>query len=357
VEPTTDALAPPMGRLIPSERLKRRQQQHAAGRRKRLHQFMQLARVGLLVAVIALWVWLPQAPFWRLGAQRPVVVTGKDAKAIAPAIQAFVAQFHQQSLLFLPPEQLAVQFKASNPMVYQIWFRRRLWPARLYAHAILQHPWGNMLHCATQGPLTSEGLSACQPWATFTDRLRLVAPQVLPPNVRPAALTPLNLPPLNAPALTTTPSANPAPASDTQNKPVGVIVPIVTANTATMTDNALPFETLSGLLQYLQAQPAVTLQWLDLRNPINAQAHFKGFTLQLGELDTDLLKKRLPRFGAIREELLKRLPMVDSVDLRWDKEITFHKNPSQKPFAKTIGTGQSAAVDGNGLAEPNTTTH
>jgi cell division septal protein FtsQ len=284
---------------MPSERF-RLKQKHAVGQRRRMwHRAKVLVRLALLPLLILLWVFFPSLPMWRFNASQ-AVVTGANTMVTPQDVQHYLKSFNGQSVLLMHPDEMARQFQQQHPLAFGVWFRRHV--QGLTVHINTQQPWAQMVTCLPD--------TACQPWGVLTNRFSLITLDKLPPQA------------LTASAV----SAIDLKAAPADNAALPGLTMIDMPPDSNLLVRADAREQLALVLQQLQALDKLTLIKLDLTNPINLLARFKQFDVQLGQLDARLTTDRLPRLVHLVEPVLSgRHGHIDRIDLRWEKEVTFHR--------------------------------
>jgi cell division septal protein FtsQ len=299
VSPHMDQPPPPTERF----RLKKRHQQQK--RRKLWFKAKIGLRLGLLVVLVGVWAVFPALPFWRFKPQQ-TTITGTNALVTPDDINQFLRPFRGQSLLTINPATLSTQLKAQLPLIYDVWFRRQL-GGQLAVHLSTQKPWARLMDNG-------------RVWGVFTDRYQILPLAQLPERIQ-ARLNMTDVKP-EAPD----PKPSELGLSGPHNDAAESLVTIQSPASATWLEQPAAREQLALVLQQINALKGITLVQLDMTNPINMVATFDRFDVALGQLDRNLTRKRLPRLVHLIEPIVSGAHgTIDRIDLRWDKEVTFHR--------------------------------
>ena len=305
--------------MPPSERFRLKQRQ-AYGKRRRLwHRIRVATRLALIPLLVGLWIMFPALPFWRFDAKQ-AVITGTDAFVTPEDVQGFLKRFDGQSLLQLNPAVMSKQFQQQYPLAYGVWFRRHLFSQilsspMLTVHIDSQRPWAQMVTCPSEE-------ATCHTWAVLTNRFNLINADKMPAKSM-MSMLPKSAEVGDPSAVKAMPTLVPAQASSLENAPLLMIDMPADSH---LLLRAEAREHLALALQQLQTLDKLTLKKLDLTNPINLVARFEQFDVQLGQLDAGLTTHRLPRLAHLVDPVLSGTHgKIDRIDLRWDKEVTFHR--------------------------------
>ena len=264
------------------KRVRKRQMSMLQERRKqkRIKVFYGRIRAVFKVCFVALWcVLLYQilhSPYWKMDAPRYELSNSQLMQAAQ--LKPFIVHSVDKPLYAVDTGKLAARIEKHFDIIESVHVRRELFPARLNVVVVEK-----------------------QPWARVYSSEKSVRPYAVLANQEVVALAPYGY----------------KVGPDAQHTYKVLVSP-----QTTFSKEFLP--QVESIAYQLQQLPGLTFQHLDLRNPEVVVAQFAEIRLILGRLDNtaaDRLSRVVPLIPKIREFR----SVMESVDLRWEQQITFHK--------------------------------
>lgn len=324
-------------------------------RKKKMQVFAQRLRFIVKLAMALVWVvmlWeLGRSPLWKLGSENRFALENKHLitqEQLKPLIKPYVGQ----PLYLLDVGKLSRQIQARFPVVTHVAIRRQLFPARLNIILTEKRPWAEM-YAALPQFISPPDEHAPTPITVPANPNGKLGPDGKP--LADAKKDPLQAKtelPVAATVKPATPAKRPKPPRLVFEKPYGLI-----AENAFVPLKGLPYR--AGLYPgrviervvlnpntkyktaYLQTlrefvwkarhlsdgKNTLYLRWVDARNPNAVNFHFQEANVILGSLD-GTAEQRLIRLIALIPKIKEFEGAIDSVDLRWEEQVTLRTKPN-----------------------------
>jgi|GEM_PF-1982990 len=310
----------PRRRLVKSkrhlERARRRQKNYLQERRdkKRLRVFFQRVKLVLKLCFVVLWLVLlwevVHSPLWVLDQPRFSVSNARliQSSQLSPWIKAQVGK----PIYAIDTGKLARKLQKNFDMAKLVVVRRQILPTRLEIMIQEKQPWAEIYAIDPNPPVETKSTSQSQ--ADKTESL----PQ--PKPTRPAI------------------------------QPYGLVVPtgiiflapyhyhpglfgqagldklIVTPGTV-FSLNFL--DRLHELIWQAQQIQGLHLQSVDVRNPNRIVFNYQELPVVLGRMNSTAAE-RLARLIPLIPKIKEYRDGMQSVDLQWEEQVTFHQKPNAK---------------------------
>ena len=306
-------------------------------RKKKIQVFTQRLRLILKLAMALVWVvmlWeLARSPMWKLDSESRFALENKHLiteAQIMPLIRPYVGK----PLYLLDVGRLSREIKARFPVVANVAVRRQLFPARLNILLTEKRPWAEMYPAPPlfisppAKPIKPAEKTASAEKGSEKEAIKSLAsgksvqsqPQS-PPRlifgepyglIANKAFIPLKAMPYR-------PDLYPG-------RTIERIV--INPNTRYQTGYIQILRQFAWKARHLSSGPAsLHLRWIDARRPDLVSLHFQETNVILGYLDATA-EQRLVRIIALIPKINEFKGAIDSVDLRWEEQVTLHTKPN-----------------------------
>lgn len=267
------------------DRARRRQMSYLQERRREKKRRVFYSRIRLLFKMLFAILWIillgqiVNSPYWNLDAPRYQM---RNAHLMQEGqLQTYVEPFVGMPIYSIHTGKLANALLEDFPVIERVQVRRLMFPTRLEVTVQEKQPWAKVF--ASEKSPRPYALSSGQEFISL-------APYVYEPG---------------------------------KYKGQGLRNLLITPGTRMDPRMLARIEVISYQLTRI---PGLHFQYLDLRKPEHVTARFRETTLILGALD-NTIAYRLARVVPLVPKIHEFQEAITAVDLRWDKQITFHKKP------------------------------
>lgn len=311
--------AKPRPRLVKSkrhlDRARRRQKNYLQERRdkKRLRVFFLRIKMVLKLCFVVLWgvlLWeAVRSPVWTFEQPRFAL---SEASLIQPRqVAPWVRQQVGKPIYAIDTGKLALKIKQHFEIADRVAVRRLMFPNRLEIFIQEKQPWAEIY--ATD-PVPREDKSPKPPEPT-ADKHTPARPKLM---IRPFGLVvPSGIVPL------TGYQYRPG-AKNTQTKPLDRL--IVTPGTVFSLSYLERLRELAWQARQIQG---LHLQSVDVRNPNRIIFNYQELPVVLGRMN-GTASERLARLTLLIPKINEYRADMQSVDLQWEEQVTFHRKPNAK---------------------------
>jgi cell division septal protein FtsQ len=322
----------PGGKLLKSrrqmDRARRRQENYLQKRRKEKKLKVFYGRIQSLLKLcfaivwgVLLWemanstLWLFNTPRFELENQQLV-----QASQLTPLVKPWVGK----PIYAINTGQLADQIEADFDLVDQAVVRRLLFPPRLHVQIFEKKPWAALYVPASYDQPQKQRLNDPKA-AHFTGKPESISQKL---SDETTGLLPYGV------------AAEDALISlkGYQHQPrlyAGIDTILVNPKTSLTSAYLLQLREIAWQARQIKG---FHLEALDIRNPERVILRYREIPVILGQLNRSA-SQRLARLAPLLPKIEAYRDMIESVDLKWEEQVTFHKKPNvrlEKPQPETV---------------------
>ncbi|WP_373531091.1 cell division protein FtsQ/DivIB [Vampirovibrio sp.] len=311
------------------DRARRRQENYLQKRRKEKKLKVFYGRIKsvlklcfAVVWAVLLWkmahssLWLYNAPRFDVQNQRLV-----QASQLAPLVKPWVGK----PIYTLHTGKLADQIEAQFDLVDRAVVRRSLFPARLSIQIFEKKPWAALYVPASYDQYQKQERDSKTSDSKNLDATGLSAPPADQPEGLSKKVNALGKPrflPYGVAA-----DDELISLKGYQHQPqlyAGIENIVVNPQTALKSAYLLQLREIAWQARQIKG---LTLKAIDIRNPEQVILRYREIPVILGRLNGSA-SDRLARLAPLLPKIQEYRDVIESVDLKWEEQVTFHKRPN-----------------------------